>query len=124
MSATVDTSTVDRNLAALARGFPREARRSAFPRIGMILVGGAASRAPVLTGFLANDSAFSRVEGDAVVFGFNADYAAAVHERHETHAQFLAKEIAENAERVFVAEMTRAHAAMQSRMVGPTGGTQ
>jgi hypothetical protein len=114
--AEVNTQQVAGNLSTLAREFPRDVRLKGLPIIGQLLIAEAQSLAPIRTGFLANDSAFSRTENNSVVVGFNAAYAAAVHERHPSKPKFLASALAESARRIVVGVLTKVHASMQERL--------
>jgi hypothetical protein len=112
-SADLDMRTVERNLATLGSRFPKAVRDKAAPAIGQLVLSEAQSNAPIKTGFLANDSAFTRVEGSGVVVGFNADYANAVHERHPTHSKFLLRALTGSAERIVRGVLTKVHDSME-----------
>jgi hypothetical protein len=112
-SADLDMKTVERNLATLGTKFPKAVREKGAPVIGQLVLAEAQALAPIKTGFLANDSAFSRVEGGGAVVGFNAQYAAAVHERHPTQSKFLLRALTGHAERIVRGVLTKIHDSME-----------
>jgi hypothetical protein len=114
--ADLDLAVVDRNLAKLGKAFPAAVREKAAPAIGQLVLSEAQSLAPIKTGFLANDSAFSRVEGGGVVVGFNAEYAAAVHERHPSQSKFLLRALTGHAERIVRGVLTKVHDSMEKEV--------
>ncbi len=89
---TIDLTEFNRNLRALNERSAVEAGRM-VREVGHALISAAAGYAPIDTGFLKASGLL--VEGAhplAVEIGFNASYAAAVHERLDlNHAQGQAK---------------------------------
>lgn len=115
---TLDFSEFNASLAAFNQRFPAEAA-TMVRQVGHTLISQAQKRTPIATGFLQN-SGILVDEGKplAVEIGFNATYAAAVHERLElTHSQGQAKFL-EAAIREEGPEILRRQAAEFARRLG------
>lgn len=115
---TLDFSEFNASLAAFNQRFPAEAGIM-VRQVGHALISAAQKRTPVLTGFLQNSGIVVEVGKPlAVEIGFNATYAAAVHERLElTHTQGQSKFL-ESALREDGPEILRLQSAEFARRLG------
>ncbi|MCB9902517.1 MAG: HK97 gp10 family phage protein [Planctomycetes bacterium] len=103
---SLDMREVQRNFRRLAKRAPEVADRAA-ELASEAFISEAQTRAPVKTGFL-KDSDFNEQRGRRRVFGFGAVYAAAVHEKHTTHALYLLGAIRDTASKIIPAAFRKA----------------
>ena len=123
----IDTAELSEKLKQFAQKSHDEARTLSL-QVSHGILSQARRRAPIASGFLKNDSPVDPQEiagskGLGYEFGFNAEYAAAVHERSElTHSQgqafYLRDAIVEDGPKI----MERAVATMAQRLAGRSGG--
>lgn len=97
---SIDTSVVQRGLDRLRRQAPALRDRAAkLTAEGIVAEAASQDRVPIKTGFLQG-SATVVDDGDRFTFGFNANYAAPVHETHPSKSKFLLNAIVEEGKRI------------------------
>lgn len=98
----LDMTEVTRNLAKLRANAPAVAERAGDLWVEAVLAEASSQQnIPIATGFLQGSATVVKRGKFAWLFGFNATYAAAVHERHQTKPKFLLNAITGHGKQIF-----------------------